>query len=456
MNEMNVNTVTGKELRELSRTEPEIAFQFLLDNTKIWNKLAIEDPFDCADVLEEFEPEEAGELLKNLKKQQAVGVFEYLRPRAIIEISKILETTHVESLFKEMVVEDIVYVFEKSTNDESQELLRLLDKETQIDINKRLSWPKDSVGRLMSEEVPTIKTGLTVKNALKELKELHKNIENFFYVYIINPENVLEGVVSFREMVFAQDNELVENVMIANPISIKPTDDQEVAASLIKQYELLALPVVDEENKLIGQATISSALDVLQHEIAEDFSQSFGAGAEETIFTPVQKSIKLRVPWIAINMGLAFIVSFLISQFESTIANDARLAALMPIVALVGGNSGSQSLAIVIRALARNDVSEARVFDVIRKQSTIGMFNGLLIGTMSFLVLSIIGLSNYAAALSISIFANILIGNLFGSSIPLLLRKLGLDPALASNIFLTLITDIAGFAGFLTIALILI
>lgn len=308
----------------------------------------------------------------------------------------------------------------------------------------------------MSEEVPTIKTGLKVKNALKELKELHKNIENFFYVYIINPENVLEGVVSFREMVFAQDNELVENVMIANPISIKPTDDQEVAASLIKQYELLALPVVDEENKLIGQATISSALDVLQHEIAEDFSQSFGAGAEETIFTPVQKSIKLRVPWIAINMGLAFIVSFLISQFESTIANDARLAALMPIVALVGGNSGSQSLAIVIRALARNDVSEARVFDVIRKQSTIGMFNGLLIGTMSFLVLSIIGLSNYAAALSISIFANILIGNLFGSSIPLLLRKLGLDPALASNIFLTLITDIAGFAGFLTIALILI
>ena len=213
---------------------------------------------------------------------------------------------------------------------------------------------------------------------------------------------------------------------------------------------------MDEENKLIGQATISSALDVLQHEIAEDFSQSFGAGAEETIFTPVQKSIKLRLPWIAINMGLAFFVSFLISQFESTIANDAKLAALMPVVALVGGNSGSQSLAIVIRALARNDVSEARVFDVIRKQSTIGMFNGLLIGSMSFLVLSFISLSNYAAALSISIFANILIGNLFGSSIPLLLRKLGLDPALASNIFLTLITDIDGFAGFLSIALILI
>jgi magnesium transporter len=244
--------------------------------------------------------------------------------------------------------------------------------------------------------------------------------------------------------------------MIENPTSVNVFDDQEEAARLIKQYELLALPVVDKKMGLIGQITVNDALDVIQTELAEDFSQSFGAGAEENIFTPIFKSIRLRFPWIFINLGLAFIVSIVISQFEEVITTDALLAALMPVVALVGGNSGAQSLAIIIRGLARNDISEARVFEVIGKQTLIGSINGVLVALLSFVILYVFGLSNYALSLSIAVFGNVLIGNLFGSAIPLILRKIGYDPALASNIFLTLITDIIGFSGFLAIALILI
>tara|TARA_B100001057_G_scaffold138042_1_gene137670 strand:- start:412 stop:879 length:468 start_codon:yes stop_codon:yes gene_type:complete len=155
-------------------------------------------------------------------------------------------------------------------------------------------------------------------------------------------------------------------------------------------------------------------------------------------------------------MVLAFIVSFLIFQFEETITSNVLLAALMPVVALIGGNSGAQSLAIVIRALARNDVSEARVLDVIGKQTLIGIINGILVGTFSFLILSFVGLGDFSLALGSAVFTNIFIGNFFGSSIPLILKKLGFDPALASNIFLTLVTDIAGFGGFLAIALLLL
>jgi magnesium transporter len=155
-------------------------------------------------------------------------------------------------------------------------------------------------------------------------------------------------------------------------------------------------------------------------------------------------------------MVLAFIVSFLIFQFEETISSNVLLAALMPVVALIGGNSGAQSLAIVIRALARNDVSEARVLDVIGKQTLIGIINGILVGTFSFLILSFVGLGDFSLALGSAVFTNIFIGNFFGSSIPLILKKLGFDPALASNIFLTLVTDIAGFGGFLAIALLLL
>ena len=456
MNNDSKEPLKGKELRDLARSEPGQALIYLENNKDLWVQIAETDPFDSADTLEEFDPSEAGKLITSLPIETSVKIFESLRPRAIIEIVEILKDSYVEEIFKQMDTEDVVDVFERSTEDETEEILEILDKSTKLNINKRLAYPENSVGRQMSEEVAKISTGLKVKDALKELKALHDNVEDLIYVYSVDNEGKLTGVISFREIVFADENELIKNVMIQNPISVNPSSDQEEAAILIKQYELLALPVVDKSNKLIGQTTVNTALDVIQTEIAEDFSQSFGAGAEETIFTPIQKSIRLRLPWIAINMGLAFIVSLLISQFEETIASDILLAALMPVVALVGGNSGAQSLAIVIRALARNDVSDARVFEVIGKQTLIGIINGIFVGVLSFLILSFIGLNDYSLALSIAVFGNIFIGNLFGSSIPLMLKKIGFDPALASNIFLTLITDIAGFAGFLGIALLLL
>ena len=456
MNSEIIEPINGGELRELARKSPEDALVFLKKNLSIWNEIALADPFDSADTLEEFEPSDASHLIEDLTIDVSIKIFESLRPRAIIEIVENLKETTVEKIFREMDTEDVVDVFERSTVDEAEDLLDILDKSTKLDINRRLAYPKDSVGRLMSEEVAKISIGLTIKEALVELKSLHENVEDLLYVYSVDDENRLSGVVSFREIVFADEDETIDNVMIQNPIFINPSLDQEEAARLIKQYELLALPVVDKNNKLIGQTTVSSALDIIESEIGEDFSQSFGAGAEETIFTPLQKSIQLRLPWIAVNLLLAFTVSVLISQFEEAIARDALLAALMPVVALVGGNSGAQSLAIVIRALARNDVSDARVAEVIGKQSLIGSINGLIIGIVSFAILHIVGLSAYALSLSIAVFGNILIGNLFGASIPLILKKLKFDPALASNIFLTLVTDIVGFAGFLGIAFLLI
>ena len=456
MNNEIVNPSKGKELRDLARSNPEKAYKYLEENKQLWIQIATKDPFDSADVLEEFEPTEAGRLITELPTLIAVKIFESLRPRAIIEIVESLDDTDVEEIFKQMDTEDVVDVLERSTDDETDEILEILDKSTKLNIDRRLSYPEDSVGRQMSEEVAKISTGLTVKDALKELKSLHNNVEDLIYVYSVDKENRLTGVISFREIVFANEDDLIKNVMIQDPVFVNPSSDQEEAAGLIRQYELLALPVIDKDNKLVGQITINSALDVIQTEIAEDFSQSFGAGAEETIFTPIQKSIRSRLPWIAINMVLAFIVSFLIFQFEETITSNVLLAALMPVVALIGGSSGAQSLAIVIRALARNDVSEARVLDVIGKQTLIGIINGILVGTFSFLILSFVGLGDFSLALGSAVFTNIFIGNFFGSSIPLILKKLGFDPALASNIFLTLVTDIAGFGGFLAIALLLL
>ena len=380
-----------------------------LEEINIWNEIAIADPFDSADTLEEFEPSDASQLIEDLGIDVSIKIFESLRPRAIIEIVENLKETTVEKIFREMDTEDVVDVFERSTVDEAEDLLDILDKSTKLDINRRLAYPKDSVGRLMSEEVAKISIGLTIKEALVELKSLHENVEDLLYVYSVDDENRLSGVVSFREIVFADEDETIDNVMIQNPIFINPSLDQEEAARLIKQYELLALPVVDKNNKLIGQTTVSSALDIIESEIGEDFSQSFGAGAEENIFTPIRRSLSMRLPWIIVNLFLAFIVSYLVAQFEDSISSNALLAALMPVVALVGGNSGAQSLAIVIRALAKNDVSDARVFEVIAKQTLIGLLNGFLVALISITILFIFGLGSYAIPLGIAILFNILI-----------------------------------------------
>ena len=447
---------TAGELRELARLDPKGAFSFINKNILLWNEFVNSDPFDSADVLEELEPQEAAILIESLQASSAINLFSHLRPRAVIGIMEYIDLDISSSIFENLATEDIIDILKRSTEDEINELLSTLSKSTRLDIDRRLAYPEDSVGRLMSEVVAMLNAKTSVKDSLEQLKKLHNTIADLIYVYLVDEEEELVGVVSFRELVFANEESLLEEVMIENPIYVNVDTDQEEAARLIKQYELLALPVVNEDNRLIGQATVTDALDVIQQELAEDFSQSFGAGAEENIFTPIKRSIYMRLPWMSINLLLAFIVSYTIAQFEESISANALLAALMPVVALVGGNSGAQSLAIVIRALAKNDVSDARVSEVILKQSLIGLVNGIIIGLISATILFAGNLEIYAIPLGLAVLFNIFIGNFSGATIPLLLRRLGFDPALASNIFLTLITDIVGFAGFLLAALLLL
>ena len=227
MDNNSTKPLKGKELRDLARSEPRKAFIYLENNKDLWVQIAEKDPFDSADTLEEFDPSEAGKLITCLPIQTSVKIFESLRPRAIIQIVDVLEDSYVEKIFKQMDTEDVVDVFERSTEDETEEILEILDKSTKLNINKRLAYPENSVGRQMSEEVAKISTGLKVKDALKELKALHNNVEDLIYVYSVDNEEKLTGVISFREIVFADENELIKNVMIQDPIAVNPSSDQE-------------------------------------------------------------------------------------------------------------------------------------------------------------------------------------------------------------------------------------
>ena len=243
---------TAEELREFARLEPEKALLFIGNNIFLWKKLVTSDPFDSADVVEEFEPEEAATLTEALPTDLAIKLFSCLRPRAVINILEYLNNNTASQIFENLDTEDTIDILERSNEEETKELLNILSKSTRLNIDRRLAYPEDSVGRLMSEVVAMLDSTTTVKDSLLKLKSLHNNISDLIYVYLVNDSKELVGVVSFRELVFANENALIEQVMIENPISVNVKTDQEEAARLIKQYELLALPVVDSANKLIG------------------------------------------------------------------------------------------------------------------------------------------------------------------------------------------------------------
>jgi magnesium transporter len=269
----------------------------------------------------------------------------------------------------------------------------------------------------------------------------------------VDDERRLIGVVSFRELVFARPGTGLDEVMVPNPVAVRPETDREDVADLIQRYAYFSLPVTDHRGVLLGMVAVDDVIEAVQAEATEDIAAMVGAGIDETLYTPVQRSIRRRLPWIALNLGLAFVVAAAVSRFEPIIEEVAVLAAYMPVVALMGGNSGAQSQAVVIRAMAVETIPSHLVRRVVLRESLIGFSNGLAIGVLSGSIAWVAtGNLRIALVIGIAALANMTIANLAGTGIPILLDKLGQDPALASNIFLTLVTDLVGFAGFLGIA----
>jgi len=244
-------------------------------------------------------------------------------------------------------------------------------------------------------------------------------------------------------------------------VSVGTLTDREEVAELAQRYHLFGIPVV-EGGRLVGMVTTDAVIEAIQDEATEDFAVAMGAGIAENVYTNVTASFRMRVPWLGVNLLLALVVAFVIETQTGVISSEPVLAALMPIVALLGGNGGNQSLAVMIRSLASDDVPSAQVRGILGRQTEVGILNGISLGILSAAVSWILisrgvfssnsDALQVAIVVGISAFVVLVVGALAGSGIPVILRKFGLDPALASSIFLTLITDMVGFGGFLLLA----
>jgi magnesium transporter len=459
-------TVT-ETLRDLARRRPEEAEAYLDAHQDEWEEIAESTPENAADILEALLEEGAADLLKDLDPDDAGEVLDEMRPEAAADVLKTVLPATAAAMISMMDADqaaDVIGVLEPA---ERTAVLAALDPEAAVEIQNLLVYAADTAGGMMTTDFASLPTGVSAGEAIEALRRLHDRLgSNISYVYVTDDRGLLRGVVSFRDLVFARPGRALEEVMLADPVSVSPSTDREIVAELIQRYHLIAIPVVDEEGLLVGMVKISEAIEAIQAEAGEDIAVMVGAGEEETIFTPVSVSVRRRLPWIAFNLVVGFVIAYVIAQFESVLEGAVILAAYMPLVALLGGNSGAQSLAVIIRSIAVGDLPRGRARRAVRREMAVTVVDGLAIAVlaalMGALTVEIFGNQSgvdpweIGVILFVSVVVSIFVGGLVGSGIPIVLRRMGQDPALASNIFLTMTTDLVSFGGFLITAALLL
>ncbi len=445
-------------LRNAARVEPDVVEEYLDTHIPQWEALASADPHDTADILEELGADAATDLLAELNSTPVANILNEMRPELGAELLGELPHQRMSEVISAMDADMAADLIGELTEQDRDILLSNLKEDIAHELLALLQHAPDSAGGLMTTDVASIQVGITAGEAIERLRQLHDQIEDLSYVYVVDHQRHLVGVVSFRDLVFARPGVGLDETMVRGPVAVRPDTDREEVAELAQRYGLLGLPVVDHSGVLIGMVAHEALVDSVQAEASEDFAAAMGAGTEETIFTPVMKAATMRLPWMVVNLAMAIVVALVIER-QSGVINEIGpiLAALMPVVALIGGNAGAQSLAVVIRSMAIDSVAPSRVGRVLIQQMTIGIVNSIPIGLLSALVgLAFGGNLRFGITMAAATVTNLTIGTFTGTGIPLLLRRLGLDPALASNIFLTLVTDVVGFGGFLVVATLLL
>lgn len=441
-------------LRELARNRPEEAEEYLDTHHEEWEEIAETDPGSAADILEALHEEDAADLLRDLDLDDGADVLDEMTAPAAADVVEELSTERAAELISEMETHQAVDLLAALEEDVRNEVMAALDPEIRLAINRLIVHPEDSAGGLMTTDYASLPLGITSGEAIESLRRLHEEIgSNLTYVYVVDLQGKLAGVAPFRELVFARPHTGLDEIMVRDPVAVTVDTDREIVAELIQRYHLISLPVTDNQDHLVGIVKVDEAMEAAQAEATEDIAQMVGAGAEETVYTEVSVSVRRRIPWIALNLIIGLGLAYMIGGFESIIKKSPVLASFMPMVALLGGNSGAQSLAVIIRAMAVGSLPPGRAARAIRREATIGVLNGVAIALLSGLLGGIVaGDMEVGFVIGVAVFLSLIVAGVVGASIPIILRRLGQDPALASNIFLTTVTDIVGFGGFLLTA----
>ncbi len=430
LNQLFESHFEGLDLEKLARTSPYEISLFLerltVDEQRTFLRLVSEK--NASNILAEMDPENSAEVLSAMREFRAARILELLE------------------------ADDAADLISKLDESDRIRLLGKINPNKAFVLRKLLRYDPNTAGGVMTPEVATLQENFTIQEALDYIRKMPKKIENLYNLYVLDPNNRLLGLTTLKNLIFSEPQKKVRDIMNTQIQSIAclPETDKVTVANTMAEYNVMDIPVVDEQNRLLGCVTHDDVLDIVQEAATADLQQLHGAGADESIHDPVWYSLKKRNPWLFVNLLLASLSAYVISLFNASIEKASWMAAFMTVIANLGGNTGAQTLAVFIRGLALGEFQKGDSWIVCRKELLKGLLNGILIGIFGGIIAII--MTHYwlmGIVVFLSMILTMILSSLMAAVIPLVLRHFHFDPAQSSYIFLTAFTDIAGLFIFL-------
>lgn len=410
-------------------------------------------PEGAAHALERLDAEEAAGVLETLTPAEAGPVVERLTPHAAGAILGHFGPQRTQELLEGMAPRQAVVVMRLLEDARREAVLSGLPDDAARKLRALLRYPPESAGGIMDPQVVSLPVDLTVREAIDALRRAPR--QALYYLYVTGRDGVLHGVLNLRDLLLAGPTEPIRGYVKPNVVSVPVDMDREDVAGVMRSRGFIALPVVDEAGRLLGIVKHDEVLETVQEEAFEDLQRMVGAGGDESALSPVGTVVRRRLPWLMVNLVTAFMAAAVVGMFEGIIAQVTVLAVLLPVVSGQGGNSGAQALAVVMRGLALRELRPGHGWRVILKELLAGLTNGVAVAAVTAAAVGAWTRSpGLALVIGLAMIVNMAAAAIAGAVIPMTLQRLGRDPAQASSIFLTTVTDIVGFASFLGFAVI--
>lgn len=422
--------------------------------TRLRQMLSEMNPADIALVLEDADKKDLPVVFRILPKELAAEVFAYMESDMQQLLIESFSDAELKDVMDELFMDDTVDIIDEMPASVAKRILRQTDAQTRKMINKLLAYPEDSAGSIMTTEYIDLKRYMTAEEAFDRIRKIGVDTESIYTCYVTSKSRRLLGIVTVKDLLLSPKDTVIEDIMDENIISAHTLDDKEEVANLFEKYDLYSLPVVDRENRLVGIVTVDDAIDVLQEEASEDIEKMAAILPSEKTYlkTGVFVTFKSRIPWLLFLMISATFTGAIISAFEDKLTEWMALIAFIPMLMGTGGNSGSQSSVTVIRALSLGDVEFKDIWRVIWKELRVAFVCGAVLGAVNFVKLYLIDhllLHSFdkgvvlpeIAAVSITVFLVVIVAKLVGSILPIVAKKLGLDPAVMASPLVTTILD---------------
>ena len=419
------------------------------------NKFFENDLENAVHILESLNEDEAAQVLKSLPILLAVRVLKVLQISYAAVLLKDAEEAYLIELAPHLDPQFVASILMRLPQEAREHMSQHITGKLKAQVRELLDYPEDSVGRTMTTDFIALKKNNSAEEAIEKIRMLAKKHFPSSYVYIVDEENRLVGVLNMRDLMLAPPDKKLYEIGRTELFALHCFTDQQQAANELAKRKFFAAPVVDSENHILGIVKAERMIHGVQDEFSKDIQRMFGAGGDERVSSSIWFSLKKRLPWLHINLVTAFMAAGVVAMFEGIIAKLTVLAVFLPVVAGQGGNAGAQSLAVVMRGIIMREIPKDKIMSLVFKEGKIGAINGIVIGVVTAVVAWVwYGNPYLGVVIGLGMVVNLICAGLSGAAIPLVMKRIGIDPAQSSSIILTTVTDVIGFLAFLGFAVI--